>query len=215
MKKSLAGLLLLFWPAVLPLLPAVSYAAETAALSAEEQNRAAFKAFEKILELTEAEDRKTVLPEMETVYREIIEKYPLASLAQESHLRLMMLYLNDFSPRVYDRAEAVWEHFVKTYPDSKLRNIMDRTLAEAYYKDSKWDKLLRFFTPSIKKSIASNSFPRVFDIFMYAEAKFGLNDMVEAEKGFKIVTSLFPETVESKYALKRLEEIRAKQPAGQ
>jgi hypothetical protein len=45
---------------------------------------------------------------------------------------------------------------------------------------------------------------------MYAEAKFGLNDLTEAEKGYKIVVADFAETKEGSFARKRLEEIRTK-----
>jgi hypothetical protein len=210
MKKYPFFTLLYLLPLSLPgAQPAVA-ADDGPALSVEEQNSAAFEAFNRILELAGERERAGILPELEAAYRDIIRRYPEAHLAQESHLRLMLLYLTDFNPPAFAKAESLRDEFVLRYPDSPLRGILDRTLAESYHKHEQWERLLRFYTPSIRQSIETGGFTRVFDIFMYAEAKFGLNDLVEAEKGYKIVISVFSETREGSLAKKRLEEIQTK-----
>jgi hypothetical protein len=67
-----------------------------------------------------------------------------------------------------------------------------------------------FFVPSVKQSIETGKFTKIYDIFMFTEAKFMLNDIVEAEKGYKIIIANFPDSRESKTAKKRLEEIEQK-----
>lgn len=185
-------------------------AEDTAAMSVEEQDREAFKAFEKILELTGEGERTGILPQLEAAYHDIIRRYPKAHLAQESYLRLMLLYLTDFTPPAFAKAEGLREEYVLKYPDSPMRGLLDRTLAESYHKHEQWEKLLRFYMPSIRQSIETGKFPRVLDIFMFAEAKFGLNDLAEAEKGYKIVVADFAETKEGSFARKRLEEIKTR-----
>ena len=212
MKISFVLLLLLFSTAFLQALPGSSLAEETITLSREEQNKEALKAFEKILQISESTDRSNVLPQLEAAYFDIIKRFPEAYLTQESYWRIMLIYLTDYNPPAFVKAEALREEFLKKYPESKLRDLIDSTLAEGYYNHAQWDKLLKFYAPSIKKSIETGKFTKVADIFMYAEAKFRLNDLAEAEKGYKIVVSTFPAAKESAVAKKRLEEIQAKKP---
>ncbi|NJD56578.1 MAG: hypothetical protein FIA94_09270 [Nitrospirae bacterium] len=208
MRKYLASALLFLVPVVPLNVQPVFAAGDTTALSAEDQNKEAFKEFEKILDLTGETDRAAILPQLETGYLDIIKHYPLSHLAQESCWRLMTLYLADFNPPAYAKAEGVRAEFIRKYPDSKMRGLIDRTLAESYHKNEQWEKLLVFYTPSVRQSVETGKFPRALDIFMYAEAKFGLNDIVEAEKGYKIVVANFPKSREGLFAAKRLEEIQ-------
>lgn len=208
MRKYLVSALLLVVPALTVSMQPVFAAGDTVALSAEEQNKKALEEFEKILDMTGEADRSTILPQIEAAYLGIINNYPQSHLAQESCWRLMMLYLTDFVPPAYAKAEDVRAEFIRKYPDSKMRGLIDRTLAESYHKNEQWEKLLALYTPSVRQSVETGKFPRALDIFMYAEAKFGLNDMVEAEKGYKIVAANFPKSREGQFAAKRLEEIR-------
>jgi len=212
MKNSFVFLLLLFFSAFLQAMPDSSLAEETRTLSREEQNKEALKAFEKILQMAESSERANILPQLEAAYFDIIKNYPEAYLTQESYWRIMLIYLTDYNPPAFVKAEVLREEFLKKYPDSKLRDLIDSTIAEGYHKHAQWDKLLKFYAPSIKQSIETGKFTKVADIFMYSEAKYRLNDLVEAEKGYKIVVATFPSAKESVVAKKRLEEIQAKKP---
>jgi tetratricopeptide (TPR) repeat protein len=210
MKKSLVSLLLLLFSAFGQPMPDPSFAEEEKTLSRDEQNKEALKAFEKVLSLTESAERANVLPQIEAAYYDIIRRFPEAYLSQESYWRIMLIYLADYNPPAFAKAETLREEFLKKYPDSKLMDLIDSTLADGYYKHAQWDRLLKFYAPSIKQSIETGKFVKVADIFMYSEAKFRLNDLVEAEKGYKIVITTFPDSKESAVAKNRLEEIRAK-----
>lgn len=179
-------------------------------LSVEEQNKKALEAFKTILDLSESDDRQAVLPQLEAAYNQVISSYPKAYLTQEIYWRLIQIYLNEYRPPAFEKAEELRSAFYKKYPDSKLKDLIDRAIADGYFKNSKWEKLAAFFVPSIKQSIESGKFTKIYDIFMFTEAKFNLNDLVEAEKGYKIVIANFPDSRESKTAKKRLEEIEQK-----
>ncbi|MEK7333505.1 MAG: hypothetical protein AAB017_09025, partial [Nitrospirota bacterium] len=77
-----------------------------------------------------------------------------------------------------------------------------------YYANKMWDRLLRIFTPHVKKFIATWKLDRPYHLFMFSEAKFNLGDLIEAEKGYKIVIEFFPKTTEGETSKKRLEEIK-------
>lgn len=180
-------------------------------LSAEDQNKKALEAFSKILELTEsAEDRASVLKPIEAAYRDIIDKYPKAYISQECYWKLMTIYTSESNPPLFEKAEKLYYEFVKKYPDSKFKVLLGDTLAEGYYKNGKWEKLLNFFAPVIKEFIQTDKLLRSPEMFLYSEAKFHMGDFVEAEKGYKIVISRFPGSNDSNVSKKRLEEIKGK-----
>ncbi|MEW6107912.1 MAG: hypothetical protein AB1632_01905 [Nitrospirota bacterium] len=176
-------------------------------LSIEEQNKEALETFKKILGLTENSDRISVLPQIETAYMDIINKYPQAQLTQECHWRLMSVYLSEYNPPAFEKAEHLRSEFIKKYPESTQRSIIEDTLADGYYKNAKWEKLLRFYTPVIRQFVEKGVLMRPGEMFMYSEAKFKLGDLVESEKGYKIVIGLFPGTKEALKSKERLEEI--------
>ncbi len=187
----------------------------------EEQEKKAFEIFQKILELAENTDRMTVLPKIEAAYGDIIEKYPKASIHQESYWRLMSVYLNDYNPPVFGKAESLYSEFLKNYPNSTLKNMIDDNLSNSYYSNAKWEKLLKFHTPVVKKfielssekqSLEKENLSRPQEMFMYSEAKFNLGDLTEAEKGYRIVIALFPGSKESAVSKERLEEINKRKP---
>lgn len=180
---------------------------ETGQLSQEVQNSRATAIFEKILNLAELPERNKNLPEIEAAYREIIEDYPAASIAQECYWRLLLIYLKDYEPPQFERAENLYGKFIRKYPHSNAKNIFSDAISESYHKAQEWKKLLRFNSPAIKKFIDDGTLPRPAELFRYSEAKFHMGDLVEAEKGFKIVVVLFPHSGESEKAKKILEII--------
>ncbi len=182
---------------------------ETKALSPAEQDARALVAFNEILTISQSSDsRWAALPQIEEKYNEIITKYPEASLAQESYWRLIAIYVNDYNPPAYDRAEALYSEFLKKYPQSDLRGFVDETLGISYYKNAEWDKLLKVCLPSYQKYIEEGKRPRPSLLFMYSEANFNLGNFPEAEKGYKILIDMFPRLNESVKAKARLEEIK-------
>lgn len=178
-------------------------------LPVEEQEQKVNELFGRILSLTEAaEDRQSVLPQMEALYDEIINNYPDVPLVEETYWRLIALSVEEFKPPKIDKAERLYKDFLRRYPNSTLTFNIEQALGQFYYANKMWDRLLRTFTPYIKKFIATGKLDRPYHLFMFSEAKFNLGDLIEAEKGYKIVIEFFPKTTEGETSKKRLEEIK-------
>lgn len=178
-----------------------------AELTPEEQSARAFGVFQQIYKVTEEEERAKALPQIEALYQEIITKYPKASIVHESYWRLMAIHLHEHNPPRFDKAETLYHEFVGRYPDSQTRELLADTLTKSYHSGAQWERLIRFLTPEVKKFIGTGSLARPQEMFFYAEAKFHLGDLVEAEKGYKIVASLFPGSKEAETARERLQEV--------
>ncbi len=173
-----------------------------------EQDKRALELFQKIYETLDKGKRAQVLPEVERLYQELIDSYPDAALAQESYWRIIVICLNDHTPPAFDRAEAYYNRFIARYPASQVKGEIDKALSDSYYRNKQWDRLIKLFTPSIRLYIEKGKLSKPQDMFMYAEAKLNLGDLVEAEKGYRIVVALFPKTREGALSAARLEEIR-------
>lgn len=176
-------------------------------MSQKEQDTRALEIFEQIAEVFSESDRKTAVPKAEVLYLRIINEYPDATLGQESYWRLILICLRDYDPPRYEKAEGYYREFMKKYPRSPLRREIEDSISKSLYADSKWDKIIVFYTPAVKRYIETGKLDRPHDIFFYAEAKLNLGDLVEAEKGYKIVISLFPTSREGTIAAKRLDEL--------
>ncbi len=164
--------------------------------------------FTEILNFIEsAPDRKAVLPDVEKAYIGIIKEYPDTPLAQESYWRLIMIYINDYSPPDYEKAESCYHEFLDKYPQSPLQYFVEEALGARYYRDAMWEKLLWVSTPAFKKYIDQGKSSTPSLMFMYAEANFNLGNFKEAEKGYKIVMDLFPKLNESRKSRARIDEI--------
>ncbi len=170
----------------------------------------AFAIFERILNLTEASDRKKNIPQIETAYREIIEQYPAASIAEECYWRLALIYLNDYDPPQFRKAETLYREFMRKYPESSDRYVFSDAISESYHEAHEWKRLMKFHSPVIKKFIEGEKLLRPTELFMYSEAKFHMGDLAEAGKGYNIVITLFPESGESRKAKKMLDIINEK-----
>lgn len=180
-------------------------------LTVEEQKDAAFEVFAEILDIsTSSNDRLQVLPKMMDKYNEIIDKYPEAPLAQESHMKLIQIYLRDYSPPDFNKAEMIYGKFSNRYPKSFLRGIVEETMGYKYYKYSEWNRLLNFTAPILDRYADNSGKARPALIFFYAEANYSLGNMKDAEKGYKLVIKLFPDGMESPRAKSRLAEIGEK-----
>ncbi len=176
-------------------------------LSVEEQDKGALELFQKAFDVLQSSDRKTAVPKMETLYREIIDKYPKAALTQEAYWRLVLIYLRDYEPPAFDKAEATYKDFVEKYSGSQFGREMEGDISDAYYRMGKWESLLKFYTPAVRQYIEKGTLARPRGMFMYSEAKMNLGDTVEAVKGYKIVVARFPESREGSMAKQRLEAI--------
>lgn len=179
-------------------------------LSHSEQDAKALEAFKRILTLTEEASREAILPQIEVAYLEIIREYPDSSIVQESYWRLVLIYVDESIPPRYDEAERLYNEFIKKYPKSQTRSIIEDTLSKNYYNNGEWDRLLRLYIPSVREYIKTGKLDRPHSLFMYSEAKFNLGDLIEAEKGYKIVITLFPNSAEAVTSKSRLEEIKKK-----
>lgn len=94
----------------------------------EEQNEKAYEVFEQILDLSKAPDRAENLPEIKRLYWEIIRQYPEIDLAQECYLRLIIIARDEKSPAGDMEAEELYQEFLETYPDSRLKSIAEEKL---------------------------------------------------------------------------------------
>ena len=205
---NIKALCLLFF--ILPVISCVSPAKESLnrrqTLSVEEQNSKTLEALQEISKFS-AGARKTMLPRIEAAYIDIINTYPDSQMVYECYHRLMLIYLTEYVPPAFEKAESLRDTFAGRYSDASARNLIDDTLADAYYSNGEWTKLMRLYTSSIKRFIELWNVIRPRDMFLYAEAKFHLGDIDEARKGYNIVTFYFPNSAESPLAKKRMEEI--------
>lgn len=176
-------------------------------LSAEEQDRLSFEVFEEILNLTSDKPRAEILPQMLEAYRKIASLYPDAHLAQESYLQMVNIYLNDFTPPKTDMAEDAYREYMKLYADSPFRAVIEDKLVRFYYATDAWDKLLWITRPAIAKYIKEGTLEGPFFLFLYSEAKLNTGVGTEAEKGYRTIIELFPQSTEAKVSQKRLIEI--------
>ena len=178
-------------------------------LSVREQSERAIEALQEISLLVECCDRKTIRPQVEAAYVDIIKKYPRSLLVHECYKKLMLIYLTEYEPPALEKAELLHDEFVRKYPESGERDLLDDTLGEVYYRNAEWKKLMDLYAPAIRRFIAKRELKTPMDMLMYAEAKFHLRDMDEARKGYNIVIFYFPASIESSLATKRLDEIVA------
>ena len=182
-------------------------------LSPDDREAKAYELFNEILILTETPDTNAVLPQMEALYLRIIREYPDTALAQESYWRLISLYVEKNTPPEYEKAETCYHEFLKKYPGSVIKNLIEDTLSKSYSRNEKWDKVLKLCLPAVKEFDEKNKLSNPNTAFMYAEANFNLGDLKEAERVYKIVIELFPNSRIADISKKRLEDILKKTKA--
>jgi hypothetical protein len=180
----------------------------TAKLPPEKQNDLAMLDYEKMLDMTTERGKRNVLPELEESYREVIRKYPDAYLTQESYWRLIRLNMWDYEPPRIDEAERIREEFMQKYPNSRMINVIDDSMSRYYYTNRQWDRLLNVLKYQIRKFIETDMLESPLFMFFYAEAKYNLNDFVEAKKGYNILVNRFPGSHEARVAGDRLKELQ-------
>ncbi|MBI4849854.1 MAG: hypothetical protein HY808_14990 [Nitrospirae bacterium] len=164
--------------------------------------------FAEILNIVQStDDRQSVLPEIEERYSKIIREYPDAPLAQESYLKLITIYVKDYSPPVYEKAYTLYSEFMEKYPDSPVKGYVEETLGNSYYQNAEWDKLLRLCAPSYKDYAQTGKHPRPSLIFFYSEANYNLGNFADAEKGYRITADIFPELGEGLKAQAMLQKM--------
>jgi tetratricopeptide (TPR) repeat protein len=173
------------------------------------QERESLKVFNEILDVIEStSDRKSILPKIEELYGKIIREYPEAPLAQESYWKLLTLYVEEYSPPAYEKAETLYNDFLISHPKSILKGFMVETLGKSYYKNDRWDQLLEISAPVFREYIEQEKKTPASILFMYSEANYNLGNMAEAEKGYEIVAGKFPKLHEAIKSKARLEKIR-------
>lgn len=181
----------------------------------KEEESKSLELFTEVLELVEStDDRKSILPKIEELYDKIIQQYPEAPLAKESYWKLITIYVEDYSPPDYERAERKYNEFLEKYPQSFLKGFIEDTLGNSYYKNAEWNRLLKLSTPAYQEYLENGKEPRASMIFMYSEANYNLGNIEEAEKGYRIITKLFPKLIigiKSKKMIETIEKDRTKQ----
>jgi len=172
-------------------------------VSVEEQNKRVLEALQEISRLSTDPDQKINRSRKEAAYLDIIKKYPESHYVSECYRSLMAIYLAEYEPPEFEKAELLRNEFATRYSDSNSND----TLAEAYYRYGEWKKIIVLYTPAITRFVATGELMRPMDIFMYAEAKFHLGEKDEARKGYNIVMYYFPDSELSDKAKMRLDEI--------
>jgi len=177
-------------------------------LSPADREAKAYELFDEILTLTETSGTATAFSQIEALYFKIIREYSDTALAQESYWRLISLYVDKSVPPGYEKAETLYFEFLKKYPESVIKNMIEDTLSKSYSKNGKWDKLLKLSLPAVNEFKEKGKLSNPNLMFMYAEAKFNLGDLIEAEKAYKIVIELVPTSIIATTSKRRLEEIK-------
>ncbi|MEE9523996.1 MAG: hypothetical protein V3V59_04505 [Thermodesulfovibrionales bacterium] len=177
-------------------------------LSFEEQKNGSLELFNKILELSKDDVRQANLDVIVGFYIRIINNYPDAPLAQESYMRLIGVYLRDYSPPREDEVMVLYRYFKSRYPESPLKNAIEDSISRHYYRKKKWDELENFVTPYIKEFIKTGELKKPNHLFYFSEAKFNKNNYKEAYKGYSIIIKKFPRSRDAKTSIQRLEVIR-------
>ena len=177
----------------------------------EEQDKQALQTYSEILEMTVDADRMSILPQMEEKYLQIIREQPDSFLARESYWRLISMSLEDYYPPRLQRAEGYYAEFVKRYPDDRLRMILDDTMVRYYYKHKMWEALLGQTARHAAQYVKTFKLRTPMFVFLYSEAKFNLNDLKEAKKGYRIVLKHFAGSTEGRISRDRLKEISRRQ----
>lgn len=178
-------------------------------LTIEQQREKANQEFANVLEIVEkVEKRSDAVPEIERRYKNIIENYPDAPLAQEIHWRLVELYLRDYNPPRIEDAKAVFTTFKERYPQSPLKTAIEDTMTRFYAAKGMWDELLELHDYRIRRFVETGKIDSPFFLFMYAEALRNLGEKQEALKGYNWVIKTFPGTQMADIAKRRLELIK-------
>ncbi len=179
-----------------------------------EEETKSLELFTEVLELVESnDDRKSVLSKIEELYDKIIRLYPDAPLAQESYWKLITIYVDDYSPPDYEKAEVRYREFLEKYPGSFMRGFIEDTLGNSYYNNLEWNRLLKLSAPAYQEYVENGKQPRASMVFMYSEANYNLGNIEEARKGYEIVAKLFPKLIvgiNSKKMLQKIEDIDTK-----
>ncbi|HDH10981.1 MAG TPA: hypothetical protein ENG83_02035 [Nitrospirae bacterium] len=172
------------------------------------EEKESLKIFTEILELINStSDRRSVLPQVEKLYTKIIREYPDAPLVHESYWKLITIYVQDYSPPAYEKAEPLYNEFVEKYPGSVFKGFISETLGRSYYKNAEWDKLLKLCAPVFRDYVEKGKKTKASLIFMYSEANYNLGNFREAEKGYRIVAEKFPALNEGAKSRLMLEKI--------
>ncbi len=176
----------------------------------EEQKIGAMKKFNEILSVKGSPDDKTTAMERkEKLYHELISEYPDAPLTQEAFWQLMQIYIKEYSPPAYEKAESLYELLLSTFPESVFKGLVDKELGYSYYKSEKWERLLKISSPVYKAYTESGEIPAWKPmIFMYGEANFHLGNRDAAKEAFLIVQEKFPLESLDKKVRGRLFQIR-------
>lgn len=186
-------------------------AARKSPIPQEEQETKSIDAFRELLHISSSSDGSAdVLLDMQKKYLEIINKYPDAPLAQESYYRLINLLLTDYYPPEFAKAESQYKNFIKQYPGSKYKYLIDTALGTSYYRSQQWEKLSVLTRDAFNDYLSSGTAGSPTLLFMYAESNYNLNNIKEAEAGYNAVVKLFPDFGNGITSKAKLEEIRSR-----
>ncbi len=165
--------------------------------------------FTEVLDLVESSrDRRSVLPRIEEIYIRILNEYPDTPLAQESYWKLITIYVEDYAPPAYEKAESRYHQFLKKYRETYIKDFIEDTLGNSYYKHAEWNRLLKLSEPEFRHYNKTGKKPRASMIYMYAEAQYHLGRYNEAEKAYGIVSEQYPKLIVGIRAKAKLKQMK-------
>jgi len=179
-------------------------------LSKEEQQKKAIKVFYHIFELSRSKKRAGNLKQIIALYTEIINCYPDVPLAQETYWRLIEMFFREFNPPKKDEALRLYKEYKNRYPYSPLRGKVKGTMIRLLYLNKYWNELLVFTSFCTKDFNNPKKLKSPLPMFYYSEAKFRLNDLKEAFRGYEVIVKYFPDSRMAGTAKKRMAKIKSK-----
>lgn len=189
--------------------PEVSPPPQKSKIPLDQQEKLARELFAEMLEMTAGVDRYSVLPQLVEKYMQIIAEAPDSDIAEESHWRIIQLTMRDMKPSKPDVAEQIFASLKSNYPQSNWISVAEDTIVRYYYYNQVWNKVIEITTPSVLDYIKTGELKSPFYLFLYTEAKYNFKELDEAEKGYRTIMAVFPNTQESKISKQRLEEIES------
>jgi len=179
-------------------------------MPAEIQEELSMASFELLLSRTQDLSMKERRPILEKGYYQMIEKFPDSFLSEESHMRLILLYMEQFNPPQVEKAEQIYRDYYQNYPQPRLGRAINETMARSYYNVGEWRRLEEFCVPFVKRYLESKDVNNSLYMYYYSEAKFNQGELLEAERGFRMLSRDFGDSGLGGTARMRLEDIAIK-----
>jgi tetratricopeptide (TPR) repeat protein len=173
-------------------------------LPVDEQEKRAEELTQAIIKIQVPEDYSA--PDYQSalgLYRQLIDECPTTRDAEAAYFRISTIYLGRLDGvEHWSEVAAGWEEYLKTYPESPYKKVVERQLALCYMKLAEYDKAIKIYQELIEQE------PDVLPTRYYAgKALYELGDLDGARKQFAYIADAAPDSTQgvlSKYMLEQL-----------